>query len=342
MHVIDVRNVNQALPAGLHYLKAYGTMQQSRNGPVLVAPGPVATVYRKPLERVLFHPVRNANPFFHFMESLWMLAGRNDVAFVAQYNKRMAEYSDDGTTLHGAYGHRWRNWFGYDQLGVIISELKTNPSSRRCVLSMWDGGPTRHSSDLHTATNGGKDVPCNTHAYFNIEDGMLRMTVCCRSNDAIWGAYGANAVHFSYLMEYIANMVGVEVGSYTQLSNNFHLYPEAPGVAEIVEDGCDEGDPYVKSNYAEELLPYALKLVEVPRKFDTDLSNFMYQPTLVWNAANPIFKDIARPMHLAWSAYKSRYHAEALAHAALIEAEDWRLACTEWLQRAIAKREAAC
>jgi hypothetical protein len=342
MHVIDVRNVNHALPAGLHYLKAYGSAQQSRNGPVLVAPGPVATVYRQPLERVLFNPVRNASPFFHFMESLWMLAGRDDVAFVAQYNKRMAEYSDNGITLHGAYGYRWRNWFGHDQLWAIIGELKTNPTSRRCVLSMWDGGGGRnHSADLTVATNGGKDVPCNTHAYFNIEDGMLRMTVCCRSNDAIWGAYGANAVHFSYLMEYIANCVGVEVGSYTQVSNNFHLYPEAPGVAEIVADGCEATYREYYSAMEDGTRPYIYKLVEVPKEFDTDLNNFMYQPTLVWNHANPVFKDIARPMHLAWCAYKSRYHAEALAHAALIVADDWRKACTDWLQRAIAKREAA-
>ncbi len=83
MNVISVRNVHEALPEALRFLRQTGVPRDSRNGAVLQAPCPVTTVYRRPDERVLFWPERDANPFFHFMESLWMLAGRNDVAWPA-------------------------------------------------------------------------------------------------------------------------------------------------------------------------------------------------------------------------------------------------------------------
>jgi thymidylate synthase len=77
---------------------------------------------------------------------------------------------------------------------------------------------------LQQALGGGKDVPCNTNAFFRVTNGKLDMMVNCRSNDIFWGAYGANAVHFSFLQEYVASSIGVEVGRYWQNSFNFHAY----------------------------------------------------------------------------------------------------------------------
>ena len=74
MKVIDTRNVNTALRWALPELLKEGVEEPSRNGLVLVMPTPVTTVYQRPQERVVFSPERNANPFFHLMESLWMLA----------------------------------------------------------------------------------------------------------------------------------------------------------------------------------------------------------------------------------------------------------------------------
>ena len=104
MKVLSVRNVHEALPRALKLLQQQGIERPSRNGPVLQAPWPVTTVYQNPLERVVFWPERDANPFFHLYESLWMLAGRNDIAPLTRYAKNMANYSDDGETQHGAYG----------------------------------------------------------------------------------------------------------------------------------------------------------------------------------------------------------------------------------------------
>src|SRR5882724_1362648 len=187
---LKCRNVNAALADGIMYLRTSGITQTSRNGPVLVAPEPVLTVYRKPQERVLFSPRRDANPFFHLMEALWMLAGRNDLAWPLYFNSKFGAYSDDGVTVHGAYGDRWRVGMGFDQLIPIANELKNNPESRRCILQMWDATQEAGQyNDLYKAIGGGKDVPCNTHVYFLVQDGgTLDMTVCCRSNDIILGA----------------------------------------------------------------------------------------------------------------------------------------------------------
>src|SRR5690349_8491532 len=134
MHVINARNVNYALAEGIHHLSEVGVKRESRNGPVMMAPTPVTTVYERPLERVLFWMERDANPYFHLYESLWMLAGRHDVAPLVRYDKQMQEYSDDGKILHAAYGHRWRKAFDVDQLELIARALKANPNDRRQVL----------------------------------------------------------------------------------------------------------------------------------------------------------------------------------------------------------------
>ena len=137
MLVLNFRNVNEALPEGIYRLLQEGVRQSSRAGDVWVYPTPVTTVYQRPLERVVCYPERDANPFFALLESLWMLAGRNDVEWITTYNQRMREYSDDGKTFRGAYGYRWRKQFGEDQLSTIVELLKANPNSRRAVLQMW-------------------------------------------------------------------------------------------------------------------------------------------------------------------------------------------------------------
>src|SRR5690606_5311325 len=158
--------------------------------------------------RVLFNPERDCNPFFHLFEAMWMLAGRNDLAPLQYFVSTFGQFSDDGKTLNGAYGYRWRNAesshevinedYGglgtvpgievdrVDQLNVIIEELRKNPDSRRCVLQMWNV-----QDDLMKISKSA-DVCCNTNCYFLITDGKLDMTVCNRSNDMVLGMLGAN------------------------------------------------------------------------------------------------------------------------------------------------------
>lgn len=217
MKLLRAFSANHALQIAMGIIQENGQLRPSRDGDVLQYPGAVATIYDNPRNRVMFWPERDANPFFHIYESLWMLAGRNDVKPLKQFVSTFDRFSDDGATLHGAYGYRWRKQFGFDQLATIAEILTRNKDDRRCVLQIWD-------AELDLGKQG-KDVPCNDTVTFQIDlDGQLEMVVFCRSNDIIMGAYGANIVQFSILQEYLAAWIGVEMGTYTQISVNWHAY----------------------------------------------------------------------------------------------------------------------
>lgn len=337
MIVINARNVNGALALALQQVEKVGAIRSSRNGTVLAFQEPVSTVYTHPTERVLFSRIRNANPTFHLLESLWMLAGRSDVKFPGTIVKNMKNYTDDGDTFWGAYGHRWRNFFGFDQIEFIIEELRDNPESRRCVLQMWDAtfGGLGRVPDLIQGMRGGKDVPCNTCIYFDRRDGNLNMTVCCRSNDILWGCYGANAVHMSVLQEYMALSIGCPVGTYTQMSNDLHLYTATTpdcGIADLALDSISS-DAYS----AGMVVPGSLWTVgETKEDFDSDLRDFFSAFDLVGlegvaeeQYETEFFNFTVQPMVRAWTNRKN--YREASIASRNIMAPDWRLAMTNWI-----------
>lgn len=325
MRVIEAVNVHQALPPALNLLRKEGVRRESRNGPVLVAPWPVTTVYQLPSQRVMFWPERDANPALHLYESLWMLQGRNDVAPLLRYAKQFSEYTDDGTTLHGAYGHRWRHHFGFDQLGPIVERLKANPEDRRCVLGMWDP-----KTDLD---RNGKDVPCNDIVTFQRDyRGRLDMAVFCRSNDIIWGAYGANAVHFSFLQEYVATHIGCPVGTYSQISVNWHAYLktlEPLGAIDRVEV-----DPY-QSRVLSVHMPYDPAVLD--KEIDLIVGNAdgaeYISPETTWGR---MVDSVLRAHHLWKTLPAPERFTRALEHLKTGPAEDlndWTVATREWIQR---------
>ena len=336
LHHIHANNVSAALAGGLLYLREHGVAEDSRNGKVLVAPGPVVTTYQHPKERVLFSPVRDANPWLHVMESLWMLAGRNDVGFLTYFTKRFAEYSDDGATLHGAYGFRWLEHFGFSQLDAVIHELTVNPQSRRAVLAMWDPEVDTAMYGIGGATGRtGKDYPCNTHIYFDLRGGGLNMTVCCRSNDLWWGAHGANAVHFSFLLEYMAARLNAPVGLYRQFSNNYHLYDWAVPHDKIYSTAIDivanQGyrEPYGSTRLYGGTVPL---MTTNERTWREDLETFLEDPDGDQKYTEPFFETVAAPMFVAWRQRKDK-DGDGRVAAAHIAAPDWRRACLEWIDR---------
>ena len=331
MIVINARNVNDALLMGIDLFQSDVNyrVQKSRNGTTYEALEPITTVYSKPWERVCLIEERDANPFFHFIESLWMLAGRNDLEPLTYFVKSMEDFSDDGETLWGAYGHRWFNYFKWDQLDVIVFSLRNNPDDRRCVLQMWDV-----NQDLGRFSS--KDLPCNTHIYFKIRDNKLNMTVCCRSNDMLWGAYGANVVHMSILQEYVATMVEVEIGEYRQVSDSFHIYlnPTWDKVKDL------SINPYTFRHFNN---PYDriehkhTPLITDPEVFEWELKRFFTIPPNDFDLhldgwANPAFKDIAVPMMRAYTLHKEKKYSvyEALND---IKPVDWQTACFDWIRK---------
>jgi len=371
---ITARTVSEALHNGLHAIRVHGIPKPSRVGDVLVMPRPVMTEYLNPTNRVLFSPMRDANPFFHVMEALWMLAGRNDLPWLTRFNKRFESYSDDGgKTQPGAYGYRWRNYFGHDQLKDAILELRQNPDSRRVVLAMWDGGSRydwlkpqfedntddgqanyttmEQPGDSYAAQMGSADVPCNTHVYFDTIDGRLNMTVCCRSNDIIWGAYGANAVHFSFLLEFMALAVGIPVGVYRQFSNNFHLYTNVVPVEQLMPLARDveQSDKYLMRETQASMIKVPVRpllrqvsLMQTDQDtFERELADFMQEDPATHTAPydEPFFRDVAWPMLHAHKHYRKKEYEAAIDEALNIKADDWRIACVEWLQRRKIKHE---
>ena len=317
MRSFTFRCVSEALYVVSRDIKRYGELVETRNGPAYEYSVPIGTTYLQPKERVIFYPERDANPFFHCLESLWMLGGRNDVAYVSKYSGNIKNYSDNGSTYHGAYGYRWRKWFHYDQLEVAAHRLRTFPNDRRTVVTMWDA-----NTDLQQG-NDSKDLPCNTQIYFGVRKGKLNMTVVNRSNDLVWGAYGANAVHMSFLLEYMAAKIGVGVGTYTQFSNNLHAYVET--LDKVMSIPNPDFDPYLDFD-PKELVP----LVEDPAVFDYEVNAFLDGQR---GFSEPFLETVAVPMASAWELYKAGDFLGALRLCELIAAPDWNKACTEWMER---------
>lgn len=356
---INVRNVNEAMVIATTYFK--DTTLTRRIAPrdpekvtleILV---PVCTVYQRPLERVLFSPQRDANPFFHFFEALWILAGRHDVEWLANFLSRMREYSDNGKTFHGAYGARMRRVENtlsmldgpdalIDQLGCVVQQLEHDPDSRRAVVSIWQ--------PMLDAGYSGKDMPCNCTLTFKVRDGKLNMTIFNRSNDMVWGAYGANVVQFSTIMEYVAAMLNAPVGTMYQWSDSFHVYEKEPAWQRIVNVGYVRIDPYTyAANSYEPLSAPAFDepvrpfpLIKSHRQFDTELEHFvnrvksffgetstLYMDTVGYD--NPYFDSVARPLFNAFLAHRRGEYSVAVHWAHECMATDWRLAAVLWLQR---------
>ena len=325
-------------------------VEDSRNGKVVRYMLPRLFTYTDPCSRVLQHKGRRANPFFHLYEAIWTLTGSNVVTDLAKFAKQVLAYSDDGETWHGAYGNRWRNHFGGDQLATIINSLKSNPADRRLVLQMWDPRSDlqdfKHSFDPKYTPGWmtvpfHKDVPCNTHAYLQtrkvFENGesdkvteiLLDLTVMNRSNDIIWGMLGSNYVTFSILLEYIAGMTGLKVGFYHHFTANAHIYLDQFPKDLLQGDWHDEeflDDVVIVP--ASERIP----LVTSPENFDDECKRFVADPLSTKRYQNDFFNAIAVPMMHTHNHLKNKELDLALKQADLICQEDWKAGAINFIE----------
>jgi hypothetical protein len=342
--VIQVEDVNEALWWLIrHSGWQYWPNVSPRGMPTLEHDGPLITDYHKPVQRVLFDPTRDANPFFHFFEALWILNGDDDVAFLKFFNGNIAKYSDDGERFHAPYGYRLRKFFAMDQLLKSVSMLRHEPATRQVVLQIWDC-----LSDLGTKT---RDMPCNDLIFLKMRDGKLNMSVLCRSNDAVWGAYGANAVQFSTLQEWVAGAVGAEVGVYRQFSDSLHLYldDESGKVWKRLQEANVDFDPY--RTHCVRPYPLWTGWDSSPQAWLNELACFMSCARIDMTSESkpitlrlnvPYLRDVALPLWKAWRHWKNvgtvwntRNERINAAQEELLacEASDWKLAAMQWLER---------
>ena len=338
MLVINARNANDALGQGIKLIQEQGEVVESRVGSTLEIPMPVATVYHNPWERVLLSKVRDANPFFHLMEAMWIIAGREDVKFLTEFNKRMADYSDDGEVFNAPYGFRLRDEFGVDQLQSIIEILRDNPNSRQAVAQIWN------PADLNNTTT--KDKACNMSIVFRIRNGELCVTVYNRSNDMIWGAYGANVVQFSMIQEYVAAQLGLPLGTYTQVSNSYHIYTDGPG--------GKVWDRLVESYDADENI-YDSVVHNQVYMMDYDMPAMDYDLAMFFNTYDQFgikelgemqcwksqyFNQLIMPVLCVYLVHKQHGPTQALKYTHTIQSDDWRIACEDWLTNREENRKA--
>jgi hypothetical protein len=318
---IKGRNINDVFHEILSAFPHFSHEENSRNGKVLTIPEPTTLCYNNPTERVLFWPQRDANPYFHLMEALWMLNGSDDVAWPKYFSSKFGQYSDDGVSLNGAYGARWRRHFGIDQIIALQHLLERDPTTRRAVMAMWD--PARDLVRVGTS----KDVPCNTQIYFRVVFGTLQMTVCNRSNDLIWGACGSNVVHFSMLQELLARSLQLDVGEYYQITNNLHIYDYIPNRELYGPYVGAWDDPYLNN----QVEPYPLIRVTLEQWLE-DLHYFMLTPLNRSGYHDPFFEEVAVPIMKSWEARKNR-EGNGLSELEDCKASDWKRACAEWILR---------
>lgn len=148
-------------------------------------------------------------------ELLWYLAQSNEVGFIKYYVSRYEQESEDGKTIHGAYGPRLFGMNGkHNQIGNVVARLKKNEDTRRAVIQLFD------AADL---AGEHKEIPCTCTLQFILRDHRLHMLTSMRSNDAFVGL-PHDIFAFTMLQEILARTLGKEVGVYKHVVGSLHLY----------------------------------------------------------------------------------------------------------------------
>ena len=213
------------------------------------------------------------NPAFAIAEIVWILSGRNDSAFLNYWNSQLPKFAGSGNLYHGAYGFRLRHKFGIDQLERAYQALRHNPDGRQVVLQIWD--PEADFPD----TRGwpvNPDIPCSISSLLKIRNGKLEWMQIIRSNDLFRGV-PYNFIQFTSMQEVLAGWLGIELGSYNQLSDSLHLYDGDAellhrGISGAVERNSDSlGLPKEESDAVLARVDYLIETMATPNLSQGDL-----------------------------------------------------------------------
>ncbi len=130
---------------------------------------------------------------------------KTDAAFAKQYGD-----------LGPVYGHQWRNFEGVDQLSQLVDDIKTNPDSRRLLVSAWN------PKDIPVMVKSGLP-PCHSLFQFYVTEGRLSCQLYQRSADVFLGV-PFNIASYSILTLMIAQVTGLKPGDFVHTFGDAHLY----------------------------------------------------------------------------------------------------------------------
>lgn len=152
-------------------------------------------------------------------ELLWFLQGDTNIKYLKDNGVRIwDDWADDEGNLGPVYGYQWRNWPDgnggtIDQIEKLIDQIKTNPNSRRLIVSAWN------VADVDNMAL----PPCHTFFQFYVANGKLSCQLYQRSADVFLGV-PFNIASYSLLVLMVAQVCGLEPGEFVHTFGDAHLY----------------------------------------------------------------------------------------------------------------------
>ena len=162
-------------------------------------------------------------------ELLWFLNGDTNIKYLQENGVRIwNEWADENGDLGPVYGHQWRNWNSeeIDQISEIIQTLKTNPDSRRMLVSAWNPSvmPNTSIPFSENVANGKAALPpCHAFFQFYVADGKLSCQLYQRSADIFLGV-PFNIASYALLTMMVAQVCGYQAGDFVHTFGDAHIY----------------------------------------------------------------------------------------------------------------------
>ena len=162
-------------------------------------------------------------------ELLWFLKGDTNIKYLQENGVKIWDaWADENGDLGPVYGHQWRNWNSeeIDQISDLIIELKSNPNSRRMLVSAWNPSvlpDTKKSFDENVAINKAALPPCHAFFQFYVSDGKLSCQLYQRSADIFLGV-PFNIASYALLTMMIAQVCDLQPGEFIHTFGDAHIY----------------------------------------------------------------------------------------------------------------------
>jgi thymidylate synthase len=162
-------------------------------------------------------------------ELLWFLKGDTNIAYLQENGVKIWDaWADENGNLGPVYGHQWRNWNSeeIDQITELIETLKTNPNSRRMLISAWNPSvlPDTTVSFSENVANGKAALPpCHAFFQFYVSDGKLSCQLYQRSADIFLGV-PFNIASYALFTMMVAQVCGLEAGEFIHTFGDAHIY----------------------------------------------------------------------------------------------------------------------